>query len=143
MSQCDYLFSLYNSQLTCINVNRLVLLNQWRQCKYHGSGFGTKVRSSSFSEYRVASAAGSPVGRESTAAIIFRDGCREPQVPSSHPFPGWPHPVWRVHVGSPWRELCLKKPYLLSHWMLETFQPRHQTNLRGDLSLSHHLIATA
>lgn len=92
MSQCDYLFSLYNSQLTCINVNRLVLLNQWRQCKYQGSGFGTKVRSSSFNEYRVASAAGSPVGRQSTAALIFRDGCREPQVPSSHPFPGWPTP---------------------------------------------------
>ena len=129
MSQCDYLFSLYNSQLTCSNVNRLVLLNQWRQCEWQGTGFGTKVRSSSFSEDCVASAAGSPVGRQSMGAIIFRDGfsCREPHVPSSQLFPGGPYPVWRVHVGSPWRELCLKKPNLLSYWMLETSQPKHQT----------------
>ena len=101
MSQCNY-FSLYNSQLTCINVNRLVLLNQWRQCKWQGTRFGTKVRSSSFNEDCVASAAGSPVGRQSTAAIIFRDdnSCREPCVPSSHPFPGWPAPS----VESPCRE---------------------------------------
>ena len=102
MSQCDYLFSLYNSQLTCSNVYRLVLLNQWRQCEWQGTGFGTKVRSSSFREDCVASAAGSPVGRQSMGAIIFRDGfsCREAHVPSSHPFPGWPTPS----VESPCRE---------------------------------------
>lgn len=113
VSQCDYLLSLYNSQLTFINVNRLVVLYQWRWVtKWEGTGFGTSVSNLPSMKNLLPQLLGvlladnPQLSPPSGVASVAENHVSPVHAPSQ----GGPHPMWRVHVGRPQRDLWLRSP---------------------------------
>ena len=113
VSQCDYLLSLYNSQLTFINVNRLVVLHQWRWVtQWEGTGFGTSVSNLPSMKnlwpqlLGVLMADNPQLSPPSGVASATENHVSPVHAPSQ----GGPHPMWRVCVGRPRREIQLRSP---------------------------------